>query len=123
MVSLSRNSLPIVDNKLSLHLGKTECILFGSRKKLRKVGNFGIDCNGHSIQAQSSVKYSGVNLDKFLAGEAIANDMVGGKKGNRTEPNHRIIPDRAYGNFRYLRYRVLPPSPNRTIWRNIYLSF
>ena len=31
-----------------------------------------------------------------------------------TEPNQRIIPDGAYGNFRLLRYRVLPPSPNRT---------
>ena len=66
----------LVDNKLSLHIGKTECILYGSRKKLRKVGNFGIDCNGHSIQAQTSVKYLGVNLDKFLAGEAIANDII-----------------------------------------------
>ena len=26
----------LVDNKLSLHLGKTECMLFGPRKKLRK---------------------------------------------------------------------------------------
>ena len=40
--------------------------------------------------------------------------LVGGKKGNRTEPNQRIIPGGAYGNFRLLRYRVLPPSPNRT---------
>ena len=59
-----------------MHLGKTECILFGSRIKLRKFGNFGIDCNGHSIQAQASVKYLGVNLDKFLAGEAIANGII-----------------------------------------------
>ena len=41
-------------------------------------------------------------------------ETVGGKKGNRTEPNQRIIPDGAYENFRLLRYRVLPPSPNRT---------
>ena len=33
---------------------------------------------------------------------------------NQTEPNHGIIPNRAYDNFRLLRYRVLPPSPNRT---------
>ena len=26
----------LVDNKLSLHLGKTECIWFGSRRKLKK---------------------------------------------------------------------------------------
>ena len=66
----------LVDNKLSLHLGKTECILFGSRTKLRKVQNFGIGCNGHSIQAQTSVKYLGVNLDNFWSGEAIANSII-----------------------------------------------
>ena len=66
----------LVDNKLSLHLGKTECILFGSRIKLRKVQNFRIECNGHSIQAQTSVKYLGVNLDNFLSGEAIANSII-----------------------------------------------
>jgi hypothetical protein len=26
----------LIDNKLSLHLGKTECILFGSKRKLKK---------------------------------------------------------------------------------------
>ena len=46
----------LVDNKLSLHLGKTECILFDSRRKLRKVHNFEIECNGHTLKAQSSVK-------------------------------------------------------------------
>ena len=30
----------LVDNKLSLHLGKTECILFGSKRKLKKVKDF-----------------------------------------------------------------------------------
>lgn len=66
----------LVDNKLSLHLGKTECILFGSRRKLRKIQNFGVECNGHSIKAQTSVKYLGVNLDNFLSGETIANGII-----------------------------------------------
>ena len=66
----------LVDNKLSLHLGKTERILFGSRRKIRKVQNFGIECNGHSIQAQTSVKYLVVNLGNFLSGEAIANSII-----------------------------------------------
>ena len=30
----------LVDNKLSLHLGKTESILFGSKRKLKKVKDF-----------------------------------------------------------------------------------
>ena len=66
----------LVNNKLSLHLGKTECILFGCRRKLRTVQNFGIECNGHSIQAQTSVKYLGLNLDNFLSEEANANSII-----------------------------------------------
>jgi hypothetical protein len=27
----------LVDNKLSLHLGKTECMIFGPKKKLKKL--------------------------------------------------------------------------------------
>ena len=66
----------LVDNKLLLHLGKTECILFDSRRKLRKVHNFEIECNGHTIKAQSPVKYLGVNLDNFLSGETIAKALL-----------------------------------------------
>ena len=31
----------LIDNKLSLHLGKTECIIFGPKRKLKTVNNFG----------------------------------------------------------------------------------
>ena len=37
----------LVDNKLSLHLGKTECILFGSKRKLKKIKEFKVKCNDH----------------------------------------------------------------------------
>ena len=50
----------LVDNKLSLHMGKTECIIFGSKRKLRKINNFSVECNGHTIKAQRSVKYLGL---------------------------------------------------------------
>ena len=33
----------IVDNKLSLHMGKTKCIIFGSKWKLRKISNFQLE--------------------------------------------------------------------------------
>ena len=38
--NLESCSALLVDNKLSLHLGKTECILFGPKCKLKKVKNF-----------------------------------------------------------------------------------
>ena len=31
------------ENKLSMHIGKTECILFGSKNKLNKVNEFKIE--------------------------------------------------------------------------------
>ena len=66
----------LVDNKLSLHLGKTESIPFGSKRKLKKIKDFSITCNGQTINNQKSVKYLGVMLDQELSGEAIANEVI-----------------------------------------------
>ena len=66
----------LVDNKLSLHLGKTESILFGSKPRLRSKGNLNISCNGINIQATSSVKYLGATLDQNLSCEEIARSVV-----------------------------------------------
>ena len=66
----------LVDNKLSLHMGKTECIIFGSKRKLGKINNFSVKCNGHTIKAQRSVKYLGLTLDDQLTGEAVVNSIV-----------------------------------------------
>ena len=54
----------LVDNKLSLHLGKTERVLFGSKRKLKKYSNFSVQCASHSIPAQESVKYFGIEIDQ-----------------------------------------------------------
>ena len=43
---LESRSKWLEDNKLSLHLGKTESILFGSKRKLKKVKDFSVTCNG-----------------------------------------------------------------------------
>ena len=40
----------LVDNKLSLHLGKTECILFGPRRKLRSITNFHVQYKDHILK-------------------------------------------------------------------------
>jgi hypothetical protein len=70
----------LVDNKLPLHLGKTECILFGSKRKLKRVSNFQVSCNNHIISSQKSVKYLGLNIDQSLSGEVIVNNKI--KKAN-----------------------------------------
>ena len=40
----------LIDNKLSLHLGKTESILFGSKIKLKSESNLNISCRGTDIE-------------------------------------------------------------------------
>ena len=66
----------LVDNKLSLHLGKTECILFGPKRKLKKVKNFKVTCFDHVIESISSVKYLGLIIANFVSGEMIVNNIL-----------------------------------------------
>jgi len=66
----------LIDNKLSLHLGKTECMLFGSARKLKKIQNFHVSCNGHTIPSQDQVKYLGLTIDCTLNCEAIIDNIV-----------------------------------------------
>ena len=58
-----------IDNRLPLHLGKTECILFGSKRKLCKNTVFNINCDGNIIKSTSSVKYLGLVLENTLSSE------------------------------------------------------
>jgi len=66
----------LVDNKLSLHLGKTESILFGSKRKLKKHSKLNIVCNGSNIESKTSVKYLGVDLDQSLSGEVTGGKVI-----------------------------------------------
>ena len=66
----------LIDNKLSLHLGKTESILFGSQHKLSRVDKFEVSCDGKIINPTNSVKYLGITLDENLKGESIAKSIV-----------------------------------------------
>ena len=70
----------LVDNKLSLHLGKTESILFGTKRKLAKCSQLGVTCNGINITASTTVKYLGANLDQAMSGEPMGDRVI--KKSN-----------------------------------------
>lgn len=56
----------LIDNKLTLHMGKTECILFGTGQRLARVRDFRITCAGTAVSQVSLVKYLGVKLDNRL---------------------------------------------------------
>jgi len=66
----------LIDNKLSLHLGKTESIVFGSKHKLKTKSVLDINCNGTFFQPTKSVKYLGVTLDQHLSYVSMANVVL-----------------------------------------------
>ena len=66
----------LVDNKLSLHLGKTEYMLFGPKRKLNKDSQFSVSCNGHDIKGSKKVKYLGLVIDNILSGESIVQNII-----------------------------------------------
>ena len=65
----------LVDNKLSLRLGNTESILFGSKIKLKKIKDFSVTCSGQAIINTKPVKYLSY-VGKELSGEATANEVI-----------------------------------------------
>ena len=77
MVSLS---YWLFDNKLSLHLMKTESILFGTRSLLKKCNSLKVTCSETEIAQTETVKYLGAHLDQTLSGEAMADNVL--KKTN-----------------------------------------
>ena len=66
----------LIDNKLSLHLGKTQSILIGTNRKLSTGVKLNVICNGNVIESKSNVTYLGVTLDQFLSGENIASTVL-----------------------------------------------
>ena len=66
----------LVENRLSLHLGKTESILFGSNKRLAKRRELHMTCNGNDIESWAKVTYLGVTLDQNLSGSSMINKIV-----------------------------------------------
>ena len=66
----------LVDNKLSIHLGKTESILFGTSTKLAKVNHLNIHHGNHVIEQKQSVKYLGVTLDNTLSGKSMVDRIL-----------------------------------------------
>ena len=62
--------------RLSLHLGKTQSILFVSKKRLRTSNKLHVVCNGSDIEPDVEITYLGVNLDQSLSGSSIVNKIV-----------------------------------------------
>ena len=91
----------LVDNNLSLHLGKTECVLFGPRRKLNNIKSFNVKGKEQVIKSQDSVRYLGLCIDKYMNCEKIVNSIIG-------KVNSRL-------KFLYRNYRSLNSSTRLTL--------
>ena len=56
----------LIDNRLSLHFGKTECIVFGPKRRLSTDLQFDIKLDGAVVKRVTSVKYLGIVLNQFM---------------------------------------------------------
>ena len=60
------------ENRLSLHLDKTQSTLFGSKSYYTKLTNYIIIvCDGFDIDCDARIAYFGVTLDQFLSGSSM----------------------------------------------------
>ena len=66
----------LVDNELSLHLGKTESILFVSKSTLKSQLSLRISCKGTHIESKEVVKYLGAVLEQCLSGESMVKLII-----------------------------------------------
>ncbi len=66
----------MANRRLSLHLGKTEAILCGTKRKTRNTEDLEVKYKNTEIEPVSEVKYLGIKIDKTLSGEATLDTIV-----------------------------------------------
>lgn len=66
----------LIDNRLSLHIGKTNAILFGSKRKLRMQPELKVMCNNQVIINKTSVSYLGLEFDSTLSFEDTGKSVI-----------------------------------------------
>ena len=73
---LGNVKLWLEENKLSLHLGKTESILFASKSKLKKTSKLNVKVDDVVLQSKNSVKYLGATIEQDLSGDTMGYNAV-----------------------------------------------
>ena len=66
----------LLDNKLSLHIGKTECMIFCSSRRSKDVKDFHVRCGETIVNCVDSVSYPGVKLSGNMSGKAQAENVL-----------------------------------------------
>ena len=55
------------ENKLFLNLSKTEYLIYGSCKRIKRKDGISLSCNGSPLTESESFKYLGVVIDQHLS--------------------------------------------------------
>ena len=66
----------LVNNRLSMHKGKTEALILSSKRKRHLTKNFHIKLDEHTIKPSEAVKYLGLTINSTLSGEEIVASIV-----------------------------------------------
>ncbi len=61
----------LLDNRLSLHLEKTEAMICGTKCKIKNKAGSEVKCKDTTIKTTTEVKYLGVKLDDTPSGKEI----------------------------------------------------
>ena len=73
---LAKLNVWLINNTLSLHLGKTESLLFASTRKLKQHKFLRISCNGIKVGGKEVVTYLGGQLDQDLSGKPMDQKII-----------------------------------------------
>ena len=73
---LAKLDVWLIDNKLSLHMGKTESLLFASNRLLKQQKFQKISCIGIKVGGKEVVTYLGGQLDQDLSGKSMAQKII-----------------------------------------------
>ena len=65
----------LIINKLSLYLGKTESIVFGTKRKLNIHSELKVECNDIVVKSEK-VKYLGATIDQDMSGYTMGSSVI-----------------------------------------------
>ena len=64
------------ENKLSIHLGKTESILIASKIRLARTDSLQISCGNVAIESKSKITYLGLTFDSDMSFSSMGNSVI-----------------------------------------------
>ena len=63
-------------NKLTLHIDKTNCMLIGSKPRLKHANDITLDFEGNSVKQVECITYLGIQLDSCLKFDTHVHNMI-----------------------------------------------